>query len=766
MECNKDEALRAKTIAEGKLENKDFTGAKKFALKAQSLYPGLDGLSQMLTTIDVYISAENKISGEVDWYGVLGVNPSADDETVRKQYRKLALLLHPDKNRSVGADGAFKLLCEAWSLLSDKSKRLAYNMRRSPKGFQQKVPTQASGPSEPPRSNGYHNHSGRTTSAPKTQNTRRTDTFWTICHRCKMHYEYLKQYLNHTLLCPNCHEAFYASETAPPFNYSKSSNLASRHRHQNSSNHAAPSNLSDPRRNATASAKDSGPGPAGLQSPTYTANSPQDRFSRTGSVGSTDPSIAAKAANVIQQAQERMKRERDASQAAAAGWDGNSSYNSAFDGERVYKKTRLDDDGYCYGANTAYHRTTVNGGSSFAGTSAPRKAGFEHDKVHGFSFAYSKPNCMRELTPVENRNMLMAKARKEILKKLTEWRSQNASKAVQTEKMKVTDTKKEKERNSRNDHGRDLSGSGESSATRLADHAEKSAGTPTAGDVDEEHVVAEAMNVPDPDFHDFDQDRAESSFGENEVWAAYDDDDGMPRFYAMVNKVISRNPFKLRISWLNSKTSNEFGKMDWIGSGFYKTCGEFRLGRYEINKSINSFSHKVKWSKVRGVVHIFPKKGEVWALYKNWSPDWNEDTAEELIHKYDMMVVLVDYDEERGVSVAPLVKVAGFKTVFLPNLEPEKVMKIPKEEMFRFSHQVPNYQLTGKEAQNAPEGCLELDPAATPLDLLQVITDDSEVQKQVMQNVPGTRADEIADRASEAEKEEKVEIGEAVKKEE
>ncbi|KAL5099647.1 hypothetical protein RYX36_003974 [Vicia faba] len=43
--------------------------------------------------------------------------------------------------------------------------------------------------------------------------------------------------------------------------------------------------------------------------------------------------------------------------------------------------------------------------------------------------------------------------------------------------------------------------------------------------------------------------------------------------------------------------------------------------------------------------------------------------------------------------------------------------------MFRFSHQVPNHLLSGQEAHNAPIGCRELDPAATPLDLLQIETE-------------------------------------------
>ncbi|KAH6766149.1 Chaperone DnaJ-domain superfamily protein [Perilla frutescens var. hirtella] len=105
-------------------------GVKKFALKAQNLYPELDGISQMVMMLDIYISAEEeKLNGESNWYGVLGLTPLVDDETIRKQYRKLALLLHPDKNRSIGAEGAFQFISQAWNLLSDKSKKVAYDQR-------------------------------------------------------------------------------------------------------------------------------------------------------------------------------------------------------------------------------------------------------------------------------------------------------------------------------------------------------------------------------------------------------------------------------------------------------------------------------------------------------------------------------------------------------------------------------------------------------------------------------------------------------------
>lgn len=97
----------------------------------------------MLSTFDVHIAAEKRAIGEMDWYGILGLNPTADDDTVKKQYLKLALLLHPDKNKSAGA---LKFILEAWSLLSDKVKRLAYDQRRSTTGLQERVQTQPQSP--------------------------------------------------------------------------------------------------------------------------------------------------------------------------------------------------------------------------------------------------------------------------------------------------------------------------------------------------------------------------------------------------------------------------------------------------------------------------------------------------------------------------------------------------------------------------------------------------------------------------------------------
>ncbi|KAL0307276.1 UNVERIFIED_CONTAM: hypothetical protein Sradi_6144900 [Sesamum radiatum] len=83
-----------------------------------------------------------------------------------------------------------------------------------------------------------------------------------------------------------------------------------------------------------------------------------------------------------------------------------------------------------------------------------------------------------------------------------------------------------------------------------------------------------------------------------------------------------------------------------------------------------------------------------------------------------MVEVLHDYSEESGVWVAPLIKLDGFKTVYQRSIDKDATRWIPRREMLRFSHQVPSCSLK-VEGSNLPEGCWDLDPAATPEELLQ-----------------------------------------------
>ena len=63
-----------------------------------------------------------------DFYEVLQVNKEANDADLKKSYRKLALVLHPDKNSAPGASEAFKAVGNAFAVLSDKEKRRQYDL--------------------------------------------------------------------------------------------------------------------------------------------------------------------------------------------------------------------------------------------------------------------------------------------------------------------------------------------------------------------------------------------------------------------------------------------------------------------------------------------------------------------------------------------------------------------------------------------------------------------------------------------------------------
>ncbi len=64
---------------------------------------------------------------ERNYYEILGVSRYASVEEITKKYRKLALELHPDHNRSPDATERFKEISDAYEILSDAEKRQQYD---------------------------------------------------------------------------------------------------------------------------------------------------------------------------------------------------------------------------------------------------------------------------------------------------------------------------------------------------------------------------------------------------------------------------------------------------------------------------------------------------------------------------------------------------------------------------------------------------------------------------------------------------------------
>ncbi|KAF5206761.1 Chaperone dnaj-domain superfamily protein [Thalictrum thalictroides] len=267
------EAERWKDVASKLLENRDLLGSKRFAKRAQDLCPQVDGVDQIISIIDVLLAAEKRINNHFDWYAILQLDCRSNDlEAIRRQYRKLCLLLHPDKNKSVFADNAFKLVCDAWAFLSDSSKKFLYDKEYNLcKKFDPIVlrhnqpkppPAKAAAPPPPPpppqqmpqqtqtqtpvrRSVREKRKTAKSFSAEvmaemedttttqddnnvqdqaqngnaaqaQAQAPSRLSTFWTTCPYCYHLYEYPGVYKDCCLRCQNCRRGFHAVVVASP----------------------------------------------------------------------------------------------------------------------------------------------------------------------------------------------------------------------------------------------------------------------------------------------------------------------------------------------------------------------------------------------------------------------------------------------------------------------------------------------------------------------------------------------------------------------
>nr|XP_006629390.1 PREDICTED: dnaJ homolog subfamily C member 14 [Lepisosteus oculatus]XP_015199808.1 PREDICTED: dnaJ homolog subfamily C member 14 [Lepisosteus oculatus] len=92
--------------------------------------PGGTGRCQPGQELERLLALAQVPEEELDPFKVLGLEASATDTELKRAYRQLAVLVHPDKNKHPRAGEAFKVLRAAWDIVSNPETRREYELKR------------------------------------------------------------------------------------------------------------------------------------------------------------------------------------------------------------------------------------------------------------------------------------------------------------------------------------------------------------------------------------------------------------------------------------------------------------------------------------------------------------------------------------------------------------------------------------------------------------------------------------------------------------
>jgi DnaJ homolog subfamily C member 7 len=116
LELDPSYAKARKTKAKALGEQGDWESALREYKALQESHPAEPGISREIRTAEL----ELKKSKRKDYYKILDVPRDASDTDIKKAYRRLAIVHHPDKNPDdEGAAERFKDVGEAYETLSD-----------------------------------------------------------------------------------------------------------------------------------------------------------------------------------------------------------------------------------------------------------------------------------------------------------------------------------------------------------------------------------------------------------------------------------------------------------------------------------------------------------------------------------------------------------------------------------------------------------------------------------------------------------------------
>ncbi|KAK8452779.1 hypothetical protein SEVIR_5G172000v4 [Setaria viridis] len=671
----------------------------------------------------------------LDFYGILQAEGTADEMTIKKQYRKLVLSLHPDKNSYAGAESAFKFVAEAYSTLSDRAKRYAYDIKYkvaskiAPK--QAKQPTQAA---EPTRA-AQPNQATQPKQAAKTKQAARPKQTAKPKQATQPNTAKEPEQATRPMQATELKQTNQPKQATEPVKTTERSNK------------------NDANRSSTAGYGPSGSPPTDgwtfwtvcihcetkykyygdvLNRQTRCQNCKQNFFAYK--IGEEDvPSVfSSKAANGAGQqgcvptqqgcstnfSSKENKQARHVMNGAQSGEQ--MKRGSKPSGEGMVNHTETSGKGVDFSARNPSKASAANGndraddrmasdaiGQGF-GDGQNLGSGVDTSGEPGAAGTPNPRRSSRRKACDDGNNILNSPNKKS--RKLKDWFSNAAfsSNKVFDDNVAHADGRASEPHvpSNTNKEGKDCT----VSEGNLRNNKEACDATA------EKPCNAGSFTYPDPEFFNFDERRDVNLFAVDQIWVLYDDLDAMPRYYARIRSLDTTN-FRVQFTWLEHDAAND-EEDEWTDNKLPVACGNFKLGDTEVSEDPLMFSHIVSWAKgrKRGSYVIHPIKGQVWALYKGWCMQWISDADNHRSYEYEVVEVLSNFTMEAGVTVIPLVKVEGFVSLFARTKD-KSSFAIPSSELLRFSHNIPFFRTKGNEKVGVPCGFLELDTVSLPSNL-------------------------------------------------
>lgn len=182
----------------------------------------------------------------------------------------------------------------------------------------------------------------------------------------------------------------------------------------------------------------------------------------------------------------------------------------------------------------------------------------------------------------------------------------------------------------------------------------------------------------------------------------------MPWQYTRIDDVISES--QVRVTFLEPLLMVDTD-IEWN-----LTCGIFKAGGASVKIGISWFSYLVRHQRWGEYYEIWPLKGEIWAVYKDWNGKWKRHDHDSC--RGQVVQVLPDLTEGDGgmIRIARLEEVKGYLTFFQRKQCDgfDLTSVVSKAEILSFSHQIPAFRVPGIGKHGVPESAWHLEPNALP----------------------------------------------------